>query len=184
METVISAKDTGLSTLFPRISPDGRWLLVCMCNYSSLPMFQPSSDLYMIDLEVARRTGKYEYRWVEANSDQSESWHCWSSNSRWIAFSSKRRDGVFTRLHISYVDQNGKTYKPIVMPQKDPTFYDSCLKTYSVPELVVGPVQVTGERLARVIRSSRKIPVDMPITMATPKAGAAPGYEEPWEERE
>jgi hypothetical protein len=72
-------------------------------------------------------------------------------------------------------------YKPILLPQKDPLFYDSCLKTYNLPELVNEPVQVTGEKLARVIRGSRKITVDMPITMATPKAGVPP---EPWQERE
>jgi len=178
LETVLSAKDTGLSILQPRISPDGRWLLFCMCNYGSFPVYHQSSDLYLMDLKAARQTGQYKYRRLNINSDQSESWHSWSSNSRWIAFSSKRQYGVFTRSYLSYVDQEGKVYKPVLMPQKDPTFYDSCLKTYSVPELVVGPVQVTGERLARVIRSSRKIPVDMPITMATPKAGAAP---EPWQ---
>jgi len=85
------------------------------------------------------------------------------------------------RSYFSYVDQTGKVYKPILLPQKDPTFYDSCLKTYSVPELVTQPVQATGEKLARVIRGSRKISVDMPITMATPKAGVAP---EPWQQRE
>ena len=184
LETVLSAQDTGLSILEPRISPDGRWLLFCMCSYGSFPIHHQDSDLYLMDLKGAQQNGRFEYRRLQINSDQSESWHSWSSNSRWIAFSSKRQYGVFTRSYLSYVDQEGKVYKPVLMPQKDPTFYDSCLKTYSVPELVVGPVQVTGERLARVIRSSRKIPVDMPITMATPKAGAAPDYEEPWQERE
>jgi hypothetical protein len=184
LETVLSAKDTGLSILLPRISPDGRWLLFCMCNYGSFPIHHRSSDLYLMDLEAAHQTGRFEYRRLDINSDRSESWHSWSSNSRWIAFSSKRRYGVFTRSYFSYVDQTGKAHKPILMPQKDPTFYDSCLKTYTVPELVIEPVPNTGEKLGRVVRSSQKVPVNMPITMATPKAGASPGYEEPWQERE
>ena len=184
LETVLSAQDTGLSILQPRISPDGRWLLFCMCDYGSFPVYHQSSDLYIMDLKAARQTGQYKYRRLQVNSDQSESWHSWSSNSRWIAFSSKRRKGVFTRSYFSYVDQAGKVYKALLLPQKDPAFYDSCLKTYSVPELIVQPVKVTGEKLARVVRSSRKIEVDMPITMATPKAGVPPGYKEPWRERE
>ena len=184
LETVLSAQDTGLSILEPRISPDGRWLLFCMCNYGSFPVYQQSSDLYLIDLEEARQTGRYKYRRLDINSDQSESWHSWSSNSRWIAFSSKRRFGVFTRSYFSYVDQSGKVYKPLILPQKDPRFYDSCLKTYSVPELVVEPVKVTKEKLGRVVRSSRKIAVDMPITMATPGTSVPPGYQETWQERE
>ncbi len=181
LETVLSAQDTGLSIAMPRISPDGRWLLFCMFNYGYFPPWQRSSDLYLMDLKAVQQAGQYKYRRLQINSDQSESWQSWSSNSRWIAFSSKRQHGVFTRPYVSYVDQEGKVYKSILLPQKDPLFYDSCLKTYNLPELVIQPVQVTGEKLARVIRSSRKISVDMPITMATPKAGVAP---EPWQERE
>jgi hypothetical protein len=180
LETVLSAKDTGLSILEPRISPDGRWLLFCMCSYGSFPIHHQDSDLYLMDLS-AQQTGQFKYHRLQINSDQSESWHSWSTNSRWIAFSSRRYNGLFTRSYFSYVDETGKVYKPILLPQKDPLFYDSCLKTYSVPELVTQPVQVTGEKLARVIRSSRKIPVRLPITMATPKVGVIP---EPWEERE
>jgi hypothetical protein len=171
LETVLSAKDTGRSVLLPRISPDGRWLLFCMCEYGCFPVYQRSSDLYVIDLEAAKQTGRFEHRRLDINSDQSESWHSWSSNGRWIAFSSKRGSGVFTRTYLSYVDPNGTAHKPLLLPQKDPTHYDSCLWTYSVPELVTSPVQVTKESLGRVVRSSDKISVQIPVTTATPKAG-------------
>jgi hypothetical protein len=184
LETVLSANDTGLSILLPRISPDGRWLLFCMCDYGSFPAFQHTSDLYITDLKVAQQAGQYGYRRLDINSDKSESWHSWSSNSRWIAFSSKRRDGVFTRPYISYVDHTGKAHRPFVLPQKDPTFYDSCLQTYNTPEFVIEPLKVTKEKLGRVVRSSRKIEVDMPITMATPKPAKPPTYEYLWQERE
>ncbi|MHC4157593.1 MAG: TolB family protein, partial [Planctomycetota bacterium] len=183
-ETVLSAQDTGLSILQPRISPDGRWLLFCMCDYGCFPAFQRSSDLYLMDLKAAQQTGQYKYHRLDINSDRSESWHSWSSNSRWIVFSSKRRGGVFTRLYLSYVDQTGKAYKPFLLPQKDPTFYDSCLLTYNTPELVIEPVRVTKEKLGRVVRGSRQITVDMPITMATPKAGQVSSQEYLFEERE
>ncbi len=180
LETVLSANDTGLSILLPRISPDGRWLLFCMCNYGCFPVHQQSSDLYLIDLEAAKQTGRYEYRRLQINSDKSESWHSFSSNSRWIAFSSKRQSGVFTRTYISYVDRQGKAYKPLLLPQKDPTYYDSCLWTYSVPELVREPVRVTKETLGRVVRGSRKISAPFPVTMATPKAGEPLEPAQPW----
>jgi hypothetical protein len=169
-QTVLSAQDTGQSILEPRISPDGRWLLVCMCRYGCFPVYQQSSDLYLIDLEAAERTGRYEYRRLEVNSDESESWHSWSSNSRWIAFSSKRGNGTFTRTYLSYVDPNGVARKPLLLPQKDPTHYDSCLWTYSVPELTLEPVRVAKENLGRVVRGARQVNVQMPVTMATPKA--------------
>jgi hypothetical protein len=191
LETVLSAKDTGLSILLPRISADGRWLLFCMCNYGCFPVYQPSSDLYMMDLwhglparedtanpVLSKVEGMAvpQYSKLPINSDDSETWHSWSSNSRWIVFSSKKNSGVFTRIYLAYVDEEGKVYKPIVLPQKDPSYYDSCLWTYSVPELVREPVGIVKEKLGRVVRGSQKISVSLPITMATPSAEA----DHPW----
>jgi hypothetical protein len=158
VETVISAKDTGLSIAMPRTSPDGHWLMFCMCKYGYFPTWQTDSDLYMMDLKAAQETGRYEYRRLELNSDKSESWHSWSSNSRWIAF--------------SYIDESGRAYKPLIVPQKDPAFYNYCIETFNTPEFVTGPIAATGERLAQVARGSIKVSVKMPITMATPKAEA------------
>ncbi len=172
VETVLSADQTGLSIMLPRISPDGRFLLFCMCDYGCFPVYQPSSDLYMMDLETS------DYRKLDINSEYSESWHSWSSNSRWIAFSSKKQEGLFTRIYFSYVDGNGKAYKPFIMPQKDPAFYDSLFRVYSVPELTTGPLKVNHKLLGRAARSSHKIDIDMPITTATPSA--ATEEMEPW----
>ena len=174
VETVLSAEETGWSILQPRVSPDGKFLLFCVCEYGCFPVYQASSDLYMMDLSTR------EYRKLVINSRYSESWHSWSSNSRWIAFSSKRRDGRFTRTYLSYVDINGIAHKPFVLPQRDPVYYDSLLETYSVPELIRSPVKVKKYRLARAARSEDCIAVDVPITGATPKAKES----EPWLERE
>ncbi|MFC1634976.1 cytochrome C biosynthesis protein [Planctomycetota bacterium] len=174
VETVLSAEETGLSILLPRVSPDGRFLLCCMCEYGCFPVYQSSSDLYMMDLSTG------EYQKLTINSQYSESWHSWSSNSRWIAFSSKRRDGRFARTYLSYIDVDGIAHKPFVLPQPDPAHYDSLLETYSVPELIRSPVKVRKHMLARAARSEDCIAVDVPITGATPKAKES----EPWQERE
>lgn len=174
LESVLSAEETGKSILLPRVSPDGRWLVFCMCDYGCFPVYQKSSDLYAIDLQSARGNDGYEYRRLDINSEESESWHSWSANSRWIAFSSKRGTGLFTRCYLSYVDQDGRAHKPLLLPQKDPAYYDSCLWTYSVPELIDSPVPLTGEKLGRVARDPDAIPLAMPITMATPRAETAP----------
>ncbi len=147
VEPVLLAKDTGLSIMEPRVSPDGRWLLFCMSAYGSFPPYQPSSDLYLLDLRSR------QYHRLDVNSPRCESWHCWSSNSRWIAFASKRRDGIFARIYFSYVDEAGRAHKPLLLPQKDPSFYDRFIKTYNVPELASTPAPATAHELARVIRS-------------------------------
>ncbi|MHC4394373.1 MAG: TolB family protein [Planctomycetota bacterium] len=171
METVLSSEQTGLSIVQPRISPDGKFLLFCMCQYSGFPAFQSNSDLYLMELS----TGSYKR--LDCNSDESESWHCWSSNGRWIVFSSKKGDGLFIRPYFSYIDENGKASKPFVLPQKNPAFYDSFFKLFQIPELIKSPIPVTRGKLARLIRSGGKGLTDIPITSATPTAKA-----EPWQE--
>jgi hypothetical protein len=172
-ETVLSAKETDLSILLPRISPDGKFLVFCMCEYGCFPIYQPTSDLYLMDLQTG------EYHKLDINSEYSESWHSWSSNSRWIAFSSKRRGGLFTRTHFSYVDKMGKAYKPFILPQNDPERYDSMLQTYSVPELITGPVRYSRKSLSKIARSSEAIEVELPLTGATPQMETS----EPWQQR-
>jgi hypothetical protein len=174
-ETVLSAEETGLSILLPRVSPDGRFLVCCMCDYGCFPIYQPNSDLYMVDLQTG------EYRKMDCNSGFSESWHSFSSNGRWLAFSSKRRGGLFTRTFFTYIDETGKEHKPFILPQKDPAYYDSCLETFSVPELITGPVKVRQRALAGTVTGDKKIDVTLPVTGATPKA-SAPGS--PYRERE
>ena len=171
-ETVLSAKETGMSILCPRISPDGRFLVFCMCEYGCFPIYQPSSDLYMMELQ----TGQYHK--LPINSEFSESWHSFSSNSHWLAFSSKRQDGQFTRIYFSYVDKDGKVYKPFILPQKDPAYYDSLLQTYSVPELIESPVRVSRIVLARAVRRAEKIEVHLPLTGATVKTEST----DPWQQ--
>ena len=160
-EMVLSAADTGLSISEPRASPDGRYLLFCMSDYGPFPPYQVSSDLYLMDL----KSGKY---WrMTCNSPQCECWHSWSSNSRWIVFSSKRDTGLLARNYFSYVDAEGHDHKPFVLPQKDPTFYDTWLKTYNVPELISGPITVSQAELLKVIRSGDAA-TDKPAKSGTP----------------
>lgn len=173
-ETVLAAADTGLSILLPRVSPDGRFLLFCMCQYGCFPIYQPSSDLYIMDLSTR------QYHKLAVNSQYAESWHSWSSNSRWIAFSSKRQGGLLTRTYLSYVDQTGKAHKAFVLPQADPSYYDSLLETYSVPELVTGRIKVSKSLLARTARTKPPNQVEIPITGATPIAEKT----EAWQVRE
>ncbi len=165
LETVLSADDTGLSILLPRVSPDGRFLLFCMAEYGCFPIYQPTSDLYLMDLQSG------VYRKAPINSEYAEAWHSWSSNSRWVVFSSKRAEGVFTRILISHVDANGQLSKPFLSPQKSPFFYDSCYYVYNMPELITGSVMVDTKTMVRAMLGSTQIHVDS-VTVATPTSGS------------
>jgi hypothetical protein len=146
-ETILSAAEAGKSISQPKPSPDGRYLLFCMADYGTFPVYRASSDLFVMDLKSRK------YRRLECNSEQSDSWHCWSSNSRWIVFSSKRDNGWMARPYFSYIDADGREHKPFILPQKDPAFYDTWLRTYNVPELITGPVTVPQDELVRAVKS-------------------------------
>lgn len=130
VDTVVSSAGKGLSVSFPRISPDGKYVLFCMSKYGNFSIWHPESDLYLKNLESD------EISKPDINSPQSESYHSWSSNGRWIVFSSRRIDGLFTRPFFSYFDRDGKAHKPFILPQKNPEFYDTFIKSYNVPELI------------------------------------------------
>lgn len=162
VETVLSAERTGKSNVNPRLSPDGRFLLFCTCNYGNFALYQPDSDLCLLNLESG------QYRKLECNSDFAEAWHAWSSNGRWIVFSSKRPTGIFTRLYLCHVDQDGHTAKPFILPQRDPSYYDDLLSLYSLPEFMTGPVSTSPAALLRTVRDTERVPVDG-FTGATPR---------------
>jgi hypothetical protein len=173
-ETVLLASGTGKSILLPRISPDGRFLLFCMCDYGCFPAYQSSSDLYIMDLGTRR------YRRLDINSERSEAWHCWSRNGRWIVFSSKRQDGLFTRPYLSHVDEAGNASKPLVLPQADPALYDGQVETYSVPEFVQEPVHTAMRTFAAAARTTGA-KLKMPeISMTKEQPGTKPAPENPW----
>ena len=150
LETVISSKEFGLSITEPKISPDGRFLIFTASQYGSFPIFHSSADMYLLDLTNGRREK------MALNSERAEGYHSWSSNSRWIVFSSKREDGQFTRLYLSHIDSMGNTSKPFIMPQKDPLFYDSFLEIYNVPEFIKEPVRVSPQALANAAYTTAK----------------------------
>ena len=123
------------SVSFPRISPDGRFLLLTASAYATFPIWHKEADLWLIDLENgACRICN------ELNSSDTESYHSWSSNGRWVVFSSRRIDGRYTRLYIAHHDGDGHFGKPFLLPQKDPCHNELRLKSYNIPEFIRGEV--------------------------------------------
>ncbi|TFG43042.1 MAG: hypothetical protein E4H43_02285, partial [Bacteroidia bacterium] len=90
------------------------------------------------------------------NSSESESYHSWSSNSRWMIFSSRRIDGLYTRPFITFASEDGAFSKPFMVPQKDPDFYEEFLRSYNVPEFVTGKVRKDGRSMLKTIGSPAK----------------------------
>ncbi len=139
--------ERGNSTCHPKVSPDGQYIVYTVADYGTFPIWHPEADLQLMNL----RTGKIDSLSI-VNSKKSDTYHSWSSNSRWLVFASKRDDGLYGKPYFCYIDKNGKAHKPFVLPQKDPEFYDNCLKSFNIPELSKGEVPFNALDVERVMK--------------------------------
>jgi hypothetical protein len=144
VDTLYNAKRMKKSVSFPRVSPDGNFLMFTLAGYGNFSIWHKDADLYMLNLNSLLIMP------LDAiNSPDTESYHSWSSNSRWIVFSSRRIDGLYTRLYLAHVDEQGQVSKPFLLPQKDVGFYDSFMKSYNVPEFITGKVRKNSYDFSR-----------------------------------
>ena len=153
-QLVFNADSIDKSATLPRISPDGRFLMFTLGRYGVFHIWHHEADLYMMDL-----TDGSVRPMEELNSKDTESYHSWSSNGRWVIFSSRRDDGDFTRPFIAHVDADGKGSKPFELPQSDPDYHRQFMKSYNIPEFMRGPVEVTPQEFARLLKDSDGEPV-------------------------
>jgi len=151
IDTVFNANAIQKSVTFPRPSPDGKFILFTLVDYGNFSIWHKEADLYLLDL----KTGNTR-RMDEVNSDDTESYHSWSSNSRWFVFSSRRMDGLYTRPFIAYLDENGKAGKPFLLPQKDTEYYDRLLFSFNIPEFITEKVNVNIPELEKLLEAPAK----------------------------
>ena len=106
-EPIAGASDNGMSNSFPKYSHDGKWIVYVQAKNGLL--LRPDSQLYIVPAEggAARR--------MNCNTERMNSWHTWSPNSRWLAFSSKQ-NRPFTQLFLTHVDEDGNDTPPILVP--------------------------------------------------------------------
>ncbi len=128
-EIVLDMSKDGRSATFPRISPDNKFLLVVISNFGASPHSHKEADLYVMSLET-----KELIKCDEANSDEAESYHDFSSQANWFVFYSRREDGNYGRAYISHLDSTGKCTKPFQLPHKDPQTDRKRLKLYNMIE--------------------------------------------------
>ena len=149
-EVVFDASAISKSVSFPRISPDGQSLVFTLHDYGNFSIWHKEADLYLLNL----RNNKAEK--MTLNSDETESYHSWSSNGKWLVFSSKRGDGLTARPYFAYFGSPDHVGKPFVLPQKDPALYKRLVKTFNKPEFVTGKISLGPRDFER---ATKEIPV-------------------------
>jgi pentatricopeptide repeat protein len=124
-EPLAGASGNGMSNFFPKYSPDGKWIIFCKAK--SYMLLQPDSELYIIPAEggVARR--------LRYNTARMNSWHSWSSNSRWLVFSSKVNT-PYTQLFLTHIDEHGNDSPPVLLER-----FTSPDRAANIPEFVKLP---------------------------------------------
>jgi len=155
VDTLLNGPATDKSYTLARPSYDGRWLMYTVSSRSNFPIAQNDADLWLMDL----RTGEHR-RIDEVNSPQSESYHNWSSNSRWFVFSSKREDGMYTKLYLAHVSPEGKVSKPFLLPQRNPLkYYRELMDAYNVPEFTSRKVEFDAREAFRQVFNQERVKV-------------------------
>ena len=147
IETIIDAVSQHKSVSFPRPSYDGRFLCYTLSDYGQFSIWHHEADLYLLDLSTGQSCPM-----AGANSEDTESFHNWSSNSRWMVLSSRRDDGLFTRPYFCHVDAKGKVSKAFMLPQRNPRrFYRERFLSFNVPDFVISPTSFDSHQASRLI---------------------------------
>ena len=105
-EPIAGASRNGMSNSFPKVSPDGRWIVFVKCRNGLL--MRPDSQLYIVPAAGG------EARRMRCNTSLMNSWHSFSPNGRWLVFSSKSRS-PYTQMYLTHIDQDGNDSAPILV---------------------------------------------------------------------
>ena len=155
LECLYDAPAEGYSVSFPRISPDGRFLCFTRHGYGNFSIWHKDADLWMMDLETLEK-----WPLEAANSPETDSFHSWSANGRWMVFSSRRGDGLYTRPYLTYINEEGVASKAFLLPQKDPNaYYKRLMDSYNLPAFMNGPMKMSKHRIVSEIRESAGVDV-------------------------
>jgi hypothetical protein len=105
-ERIVGASENGKSNTFPRISPDGKWIVFVECGNGQL--MRPDSQLYIVPFAGG------EARRMRANTSRMNSWHSFSPNGRWMVFASKERS-AYTQMYLTHIDAEGNDSPAIIV---------------------------------------------------------------------
>lgn len=132
--TVLNGDRHKVSFSHLKCSPDGKFLMMTAAAYGTFPIWHEESELWLINL----RTGAVNAM-SEANAMYADTYHSWSSNSRWVVFASKRDDKIYGRPYVVHIGEDGTVGKAFLLPQSNPDYYNITLKSFNLPELYPQP---------------------------------------------
>ena len=124
-EPVAGASGNGMSNTFPKVSPDGRWIVFVQCRNGQL--MRPDSRLYIVPAAGGSP------RRMRCNTPRMNSWHSFSPNGRWLVFASKARS-PYTQMYLTHLDAAGNDSPPILIENAT-----AANRAVNIPEFVNAP---------------------------------------------
>jgi hypothetical protein len=122
-------------------------------DYGYFSVWHPEADLWLLDLQTGLSRPM-----DEVNSNRAESFHNWTPNSRWFLFTSRRDDGLYTRVYLSSIDANGKATKPFLLPQRNPKEYHRMsFYSFNTPDFSSRPIDPHTRELGLQIESDKRV---------------------------
>ena len=153
VDTLINSATTDKSATWPRPSYDGRYIMYTQLDYGYFSVWHPKADLWLLDLQTGLSRPM-----DEVNSNRAESFHNWTPNSRWFLFTSRRDDGLYTRVYLSSIDANGKATKPFLLPQRNPKEYHRMsFYSFNTPDFSSRPIDPHTRELGLQIESDKRV---------------------------
>ncbi len=119
---VDGASANGMSNTFPKVSPDGKWIVYTKCRNGLL--MRPDGKLWIVPAEGG------EAREMRCNTWRMNSWHSWSPNGRWLVFSSKAYS-PYTQMLLTHIDEDGNDTPAVVIPNAT-----AANRAVNIPEFV------------------------------------------------
>ena len=152
VDTLFNAAAQGKSLTWPRPSYDGRFLLFTLMDYGYFSIWHEESDQWLMDLQTM------EARPLdELNSPRADSFHNWSKDSRWVVFTSRRGDGLYSHLYLASIGPDGTATKPFLLPQRNPRrYYGESLYSFNTPDFTLRPVSFDDYAAAREIAAEQR----------------------------
>jgi tetratricopeptide (TPR) repeat protein len=119
---ITGASQNGMSNSFPKVSPDGKWIVFVRSKNGQL--MRPDGKLWIVPFEGG------EAKLMRCNTSRMNSWHSFSPNGRWMVFSSKS-NSPYTQMFLTHIDDNGNDSPPILVPNST-----ASNRAVNIPEFV------------------------------------------------
>jgi tetratricopeptide (TPR) repeat protein len=156
-EPIEGASHNGMSNYFAKFSPDGQWIVFCKAKDFMLLM--PDSELFIIPAAGG------EARRLRANTPLMNSWHSFSSNGRWLVFSSKAYT-PYTQLFLTHIDEEGNSTPPVVLER-----FTAKDRAANIPEFV----PIAADAMAKIEEKFLDAYSFLRAGMANERTGNYPG---------